>query len=218
MAKLTLYRNHPEFGKELEEITKPYREIFHQQVVLIQTTGNPFSDEFSTLSDQLKPYREALEVLARKWKINAPWAVRALMLSEILVILSSHQQSVGRINFEFLNTISPMLIEMEPLKIEVSASILFYYSREDVLAEISKRLIEFKAKIKKKGITEFPSSLEKHAGWWFEHYVSGKKYDEIAQQEAYTPGGSLISYAKNVGKAVREFGKLIDINPKMKIN
>jgi hypothetical protein len=64
------------------------------------------------------------------------------------------------------------------------------------------------------GIKEYPSRIAHHARWWFEHYVNGRTYEEIADMEVKTPGGSLISYAKNVGIAVNKFSKLIGINMK----
>jgi hypothetical protein len=82
------------------------------------------------------------------------------------------------------------------------------------MSEIAARISDYEQELKEMGIKEQPSSLIHHARWWFEHYVKGIKYDDIAQQETYTPGGSLISHAKNVGKAVRDFTKLVDINPK----
>ncbi len=101
---------------------------------------------------------------------------------------------------------------LPPLKIEVSAWTFFVFSRDEITSEIADRLYDYEKKLKQIGIKEYPSSLVRHARWWFEHFVNGKKYDEIAQQETYTPGGSIISYAKNVGIAVRKFGKLVGIN------
>jgi len=98
------------------------------------------------------------------------------------------------------------------LKITVPASALIFWGRERVLAELAKRLKHYEDEIKAKGFRENPSRLEKHARWWFEYYVHGKTFDQIAAMETYI--GGPIPYAANVGAAVRRFSKLISIDPK----
>lgn len=80
------------------------------------------------------------------------------------------------------------------------------------MKQIGRRLAIYEDELKEMGLRERPSALEKHAWWWFQRYVRNKTYDEIAQMEAYTPAGSLISYRRNVGTAVRRFSRLAGIS------
>jgi len=102
------------------------------------------------------------------------------------------------------------------LSLEVGASSLAFMrcDNKDIIKQISQRLILYEDELKKAGLRERSSALESHARWCFLHYVQNKPYDKIAQMETYTLGGSLISYSRNVGTAVRRFSRLVDINPK----
>jgi hypothetical protein len=102
---------------------------------------------------------------------------------------------------------------LSPLEIRVSSWAFFHLTRQQMLQQIEKQLEDYEGEIRKSGSRERPSAIERHAKWWFEHYVHGKFYDEIAQEEAFTPGGLLASHAKNVGAAVRRFSRLIGIDP-----
>jgi hypothetical protein len=243
---MVLYRTYPQFNKELDTTRKPYLQgisKFMQDIrASIQKNKMPLLDycrdmieffegraETSLLTEEqqktfieLGPYLYALKQLAVKWKLKAPWATRALFFSDFAILLSllpfanliPHEESFG--SFEMFNKIIPFHSPIAPFKIELSALVFSAYSRDEIISEISDRLREYEKKIKAAGITEYPSRLRRHAEWWFEHYVNGMKYDDIAQQEIHTPGGSIISYAKSVGNAVRGFGKLIEIHPHSK--
>lgn len=87
-------------------------------------------------------------------------------------------------------------------------------ARRKILDQLRDLLVHYETRLKLASAREFPNSLKSHAKWWFQHYVQHKTYDEIAHLEVYTSGGKLVSYAKNVGVAVRKFSKLVNINPK----
>jgi hypothetical protein len=113
---------------------------------------------------------------------------------------------------EQLDLLYPWPPPISPLEIRVSSWAFVLYGRKQIQVEIARKLKEYEARLKALGLTEYPSSLGKHARWWFEHFVHGKGYDDIAQEEIYTSGGSLVSYARNVGDAVREFSRLVGID------
>jgi hypothetical protein len=107
----------------------------------------------------------------------------------------------------------PWSIPLPDLEITVSPWAFFISGKEQIQREIAQKLSHYQNKIKTAGFHEFPSALERHAKWWFEHYIYRKTYDEIAQIEVNTPGGSQIVYGRNVGEAVRKFSNLIGIKP-----
>jgi len=235
-ALLKQYSKEPQFMKEWAAIREPYFDVltkFAEDGLMFFKQGNitpaeyyqdlidyyknegkedPFpADKFGYLSE-LQPYFDNLGELAYKWKLKAPWAVGTLYISDLINLLK-HNGLPDEIDIpiEDLELIYPWEAPLPPLKIEVFAWAIILSGRQAVQNEINKKLREYESQIKIKGLHEYPSSLDKHAKWWFEHYVHHKTYDEIAQLEIHTPGGSLISYARNVGAAVRNFARLIGI-------
>ena len=97
---------------------------------------------------------------------------------------------------------------------KVSSWAFFLYGRTQIQSEIAVQLKDYEDRLKALDYEENPSRLQTHAKWWFECFIRGKEYDDIAQEEAYTPGGSLVSYARNVGNAVRKFSRLVGIDIK----
>lgn len=179
------------------------------------TKKDPFpSDKFSYMVES-QPYFDSLSKLAHKWKLRAPWAVGILFLLDLMEV-SGDQEFLGKIDIplEKLSLIYPWAPPLPPLEISVPAWAFFTDGRQAILEEIDKKLEKYESELKAEGLYEHPSALDKHARRWFQYYVHGRPYDEIVQDEVYTPGGALISYAKNVGAAVRKFSKLIQIDPK----
>jgi hypothetical protein len=238
-ALIRLYRKHPPFMNELKEIRGPYFEAirkfsldglayfqenkvspvdyYHATVSFMKGESNldPLPSEQAKAATQLQPYFDALGELAEKWKIKAPWSVVTLFNFDIIDALSFEGlPDELEMPLEKIDLLIPWPAPLPPLDIRVSSWMMIMSGRDAILSEIGEKLKEYEDKIKERGIKEYPSSIENHARWWFEHYVNGKKYDEIAQMETETPGGSLISYAKNVGIAVKKFSKLIGINLK----
>lgn len=165
---------------------------------------------------RLEPYTRALTDLAYRWNLGAPWAADELLSEDVDDIAEEIFKAAGvAIPVEDIPSCAEFLLPfLSPLRVEVPWWSFVTQGRQRIVAAISKKLAIYELMLKAKGAQEFPSSLEAHARWWFQRHVHRKTYDEIAQLEAYTPGGTLVSYAKNVGAAVRKFSKLIDINPK----
>ena len=233
---MVLYRNHSQFMKELNTLKKPHmgviykfaedslasfqekpmyiRDYAHLMTKYIEgkNSVSPFTDEQEKDIAELRPYFDGLGKLAEKWKIQAPWAAGALFAIDMIELLSKLPETSG-IPLEMFEQIKHWPPPLPPLKFEVSAWTFSAYSRDEIISEIKDRLYDYESSLKEIGIKEYPSGLVHHARWWFEHNVNGKTYDEIAEMEGKTPGGSLISYAKNVGIAVNKFSKLISINP-----
>lgn len=174
---------------------------------------DPFpANKFDYLS-QLQPCLDSLNALTHKWKLRAPWAVITLSLFDLSKLLDMPDEI--DIPLEGLESIYPWAAPLPPLEIKIPAWAIILFGREAIQDEVTEKLKEYEGDIKGKGLREYPSALNMHARWWFEHYLHHKTYDEIAQDEVYTLGGSLISYAKNVGAAVRTFSRLIGIDPKV---
>jgi hypothetical protein len=164
---------------------------------------------------RLGQYFNDLEQLASRWKLKAPWA------GPMLHLYHTHDclKELGipdtiDVPLDQLDLLYPWPPPVAPLEIKVSAWAFVLCGRKQIQADIAERVKDYEDRLKALGLTEYPSSLEKHARWWFEYFVHDKKYDDIAQEEAYTPGGSSISYARNVGDAVRRFSRLIGIDAK----
>lgn len=82
--------------------------------------------------------------------------------------------------------------------------------RGGYLDKLNRDLKEFEKYLKASGAKEPPSALNKHAEWWFEHYVHGKSYDDIAREVANNEGNPEAVY---IGKTVSRFSRLIDVDP-----
>ena len=229
------YRSHPQFMKELNSLKTAFmdtiRKFAQDTLVSFQekpmsflnyshlmnnywegnSNINPFTNEQEKDIAELQPYFDGLEKLAEKWKLNAPWAARALFTIDMIELLSYEPPEISYIPLEMFEQIMPWPPPLPPLKIEVSAWTFFVYSRDEIISEIKDRLFDYESRLKETGIKEYPSSLIQHARWWFEHNVIGKTYEEIAAMEAKISGGTLIPYAKNVGMAVNKYSKLIGL-------
>jgi len=161
------------------------------------------------LVGQLDAYEKALADLACRWRLKAPWAGHVLLVDHILDMIPEDVRN-AEIPVEMLEPFLPSA-PLPPLKFEVNAYELMFSGRQEIQDKFAKALADYENKLKSLGWQEIPTAIENHARWWFEHYVHQKTYDEIAQLEIHTPGGSLISYARNVGTAVRKFARLIGI-------
>jgi hypothetical protein len=235
---IDLYIHHSPFAKELNEIKKPYigaiikfakdtaisfqekpqsnMEYYETMVKYLskESRVNPFSTEQEKDINELKPYFDALTRLVEKWIFKTPWAVGALFAMDLIqsvVVVPSRRQSIPLEKFELMVPWPPPIT---PLKIEVSAWTFFEYSRDEIICEIADRLFEYEEKLKETGIKEFPSSLLRHARWWFEHYVNGKSLVQISAQGINTGKGSANPYPKNIRKAIDKFSKLVEIDTK----
>jgi len=170
-------------------------------------------EEMKSICLKLRPYFTDLEQLAYRWNLRASWAGPMLHLDYLHDCLRTlGMPDAIDVTSEQLELLYPWPPPIPPLEVKVSAWALVLLGREEIQMDIAQKLKAYEDQLKALGMAEHPSSLERHARWWFEHFVHNKKYDEIAQEEIHTPGGSIISYSRNVGDAVRRFSKLIGID------
>jgi hypothetical protein len=161
----------------------------------------------------LDAYVNTLADLAYRWRLKARWIGRVLLLDHVFeVTVNAIPEDVrsAEIPVEMLEPFLPSA-PLPPLKFKVNAYELMFSGRQEIQDKFAKVLADYENKLKSLGWREIPAAIENHARWWFEHRVHNKTYDEIAQLEIHTPGGSLISYARNVGTAVRKFARLLGI-------
>jgi hypothetical protein len=153
--------------------------------------------------------------MADKWKLRAPWAVGTLYISDLINLLK-HNGLPDEIDIpiEDLESIYPWEAPLPPMEIQVSAWAIILHGRQDVQTEINKKLREYEGQIKSKGFHEYPSAVDKHARWWFKHYVHKKKYREIAEEEYYPEDTTYKPNEESVKRAVWRFTKLVDIKIK----
>ena len=231
-ALVNLYRWDQEFARELDEIRDPYLDLIIQFALssfesgrgLRLSTKDDWKTEIKSASTEstkniwpeLQPYCKTLDRLAYKWKLRAPWAVMILMLYDMNDVLRIKGLIANEMDIplELYELMYPWEAPLPSLEVTVPAWALILEGREKVMAMIRKKLQNYESQLKASGLKEHPSSIEKHAKWWFEHHIHGKKYDDIAQGETHSPGGSCISYARNVGRAVRKFSILVGISLK----
>jgi len=230
-ALLKLYRKEPDFMTELGKIRQPYMTIlskFAQDAFTFFSNGkmspaeyyqaaidynkgkrkkDPFpAEQFGYLS-QLQPYFDSLNELAYKWKLRAPWAVIALSHFDLIDLLKKAQGLPDEIDIplESLESIYPWAPPVPPLEIKIPAWAIILFGREPVQAEVTKKLQKYESEIKDKGLSEYPSSLNMHAQWWFEHYVHKKNYVQL--EDEYPSANK-----ESIKRAVWKFTKLLGIN------
>jgi len=242
---LKLYMNNREFMKELNGLRRPYTGLIDTfandclalvldedtpsdlpKVFFNYATGkssdNPFPPELFyqvfPYFDRLQPYFDGLDKLANKWKLRASWAWLLLFFYDIVECCKAKgvpTEFGADAPLERFASLCPWEPPVPPLTITVPAWASILLGRKGVLQRIAKKVEEYENQIREAGLKEYPSALEIHAQWWFMRYVKDEPYDEIAQMETYTPNGSLISYARNVGSAVIRFSRRIGIDPRV---
>jgi hypothetical protein len=236
---MELYRKDPDFAAELEAVREPYRPMIKRVGVDLLTLPqgelsasglyrrlidyysgkgeevDPLpADGFSYMSE-MQAYFDGLEQLAYKWKLRAPWAGHVLFQSDVLDSWKSSGLN-GKVDIclEDYGLLYPWPPPLPPLEIKVPSWALVHLGREELLEAIGHRLKEYEDQLKQAGLKEHPSGIHRHALWWFQHYVKGMKFDQIAETECQDGTGPVISYERNVGSAVRKFSRLIGIDPK----
>jgi len=138
----------------------------------------------SDLANQLDAYEKALADLAYRWQLKATWAGHVLLLNHILdMIINILPQDVRNadIPVEMLEPFLPSA-PLPPLSFQVNAYELMFSGRQGIQNKFAKALADYENELKSLGWRELPSALERHAYWWFEHYVRHKKYREFEQE------------------------------------
>ena len=165
-------------------------------------------------SKKLESYFVDLDKLVFKWKLRSNWAGPILFIYDMFDccrFFGIVMPDTVEIPIESLGALYLWPPPMEDLIVRVPSWAFFLLGREEIEKEISEKVSQYENQIRSRGYHEFPSSLKRHARWWFMHYVKRKKYDEIAGIEAALPDGKPV-YERNVGVAVRKFSKLIGID------
>lgn len=242
-ALLKLYRNDPYFMKEFNELRSPYMGLLDGFAVDVlafflredtpsdlskalfdywtgKSKDNPLPPEqFYQLFpyfDQLQPYFDGLRDLACRWKLTAPWAVHVLFFFDMVDYWRARgMPDEVEMPLEKFDSLFPWEPLAAPLTITVPAWAIILLGRQRVLKEIARRLEQYEKELKTSGLKEYPSALETHASWWFEHYVKGLDWGQIADKIAkVAPGGG--PQPENIRKAVNQFSKLIGVQPEDK--
>ena len=147
--------------------------------------------------------------MAFRWKLRANWVRTILLLYDMFdfyTVFGIMPSDEIEIPIESMGSLYPWPPPMEDLVIRVPPWAFFLLGRAEIEKEISEKVSQYESQLRSKGYHEFPSSLRRHARWWFMHYVKRKKYGEIVAWEAQLPDGKAV-YERNVGVAVRKFFK-----------
>lgn len=176
-------------------------------------------ESYSNLQDRLAPYVLRLNELAYRWNLRASWAGDELMWIDVQNVGENIFNAAGASALCKLSALrTQRLFDQEegslpsviwPINI---FSLYLAGGRRGFVKQFNKRLIDFEIKLKNSDVKEPPSALRKHAGWWFDHYVSNMKFSDIADRIASTnrEGGP---HPENIRKAILTFSKLADIEP-----
>jgi hypothetical protein len=156
-------------------------------------------------NDAIFEYKNALIGLAYKWKLKAPWVGNVLIIDHVLdltIYSLPEEQSEKEL---FITELEPLLPQppLPEFNYRVNPYELMYSGREDIQDKFAQSLEEYERKLKSLGWQELPSAIEKHAYWWFTHYVIKKKYPDIKTDNEISPEG--------IKRAVSKFRKLLNI-------
>jgi hypothetical protein len=161
------------------------------------------------LEDQLDAYIKSLTELAYRWRLRATWAGPVLLFDHILdATINAMPEDVrnAEIPIEVLEPFLPSA-PLPPLQFEINAYELMFSGRQEILDKFAKALTDYEEKLKSLGWHELPSAIEKHAYWWFEHYVHHKTYPELQQKNPQVG-------MESIKRAVWKFSKLLNIQIK----
>ena len=159
------------------------------------------------VSKELLHYEKELHDLAYRWHLTAKWSGPCLILShinDVVGIMSEGDETTIEIPVE---VIEPVLDKppLPPLILKVTAYELMYSDKGEIAQRFAKKLSDYGEKLKSLGWKELPSAIKTHASWWFEHYVHGKPYKEIATKRSVEVTES------SVRQAVFRFRSLLGI-------
>lgn len=158
-----------------------------------------------SLAKDTEAYIVALVELMQEWKLRTPMALAALIPNEVAWALGLAEKSgKSELPLDFLDRVYPWPPPVPPLEIKISPWALVHVGRRGVQKEIARRLREYESQIKKTGIGEHPAALDRHAQWWFEHYIHGKNYAEL---EKNWPDAT----RESIKRAVWRFSRLVGI-------
>jgi len=171
------------------------------------------------LQEKLGPYIAELDKLAFKWNLRASWAADQLFDRDIVQEVQNTFDAAGITIFrESTFKQLPELFQEEGisfpvLNYKVTPYSLFLAGGElQYTNQIKHDLKDYESKLKSLGAKEYPSALNKHAEWWFKHYVRKVLLNDIANEIAFVDKGGG-PQPENIRNAIRKFSELIDIKP-----
>ena len=106
-------------------------------------------------------------------------------------------------------------IDVKPLKLKIMPWSVLFTPKAEVVRQVRIRLHDYEKRFTKKGYTERPAELRKHAKWWFQHYVMKKSPNNIADEQS-TQTGSYCD-AKNIAIAIKKIAAYLNIEESIKI-
>lgn len=174
---------------------------------LVNKVAPFFSMPDPKLAEQLDEYVKSLTDLAYRWQLKATWAGHVLLSNHILDMVPEDMRN-AEMPIEMLEPLLPSE-PLQPLSFQVSAYELMYSGRQEIQDRFAKALANYENKLKSLGWQELPSAIERHAYWWFEHYVHHKTYRELEQEEHELRVGQ-----ESIKRAVWRFTKLLSIKIK----
>lgn len=160
--------------------------------------------------NELVPYKEKLRDLTYRWRMRADWAPDELFYDDIGTLQSSIFRAAGvtAINKLSEGQVVAYLRHSKPSGVSISfpVNVITLYTeggRQGTERAFARYLAHFETALKHAGMKEVPSSLEKHANWWFEHYVNGRTYVQLENQFPQA--------RESIKRAVWNFSKSLEI-------
>ncbi len=208
----------PDWLKMRETLTrKEFLTIRDYFLTEMQTISSSLADKLglflpipnSDIANQLDAYEKALADLAYRLQLKASWAGHVLLLNHILDMITNIMPQDVRnadIPVEMLEPFLPSA-PLPLLSFQVNAYELMFSRRQEIQNKFAKALADYENKLKSLGWRELPSAIERHAYWWFEHYVNHKKYWELEQEDPSID-------RESIKRAVWKFTKLLGIKIK----
>lgn len=175
--------------------------------------------EYHRLQKYLAPYFLKLGNLAGIWNLRAPWAAEELLQRDLLRAEQNIFNAAGVEMFDNLssrqiqNMFGPEGRTLSSYNYPINCLALYRAGgRLGLVNEFSKDLVEFEKQLKASNSREIPSSLKKHAEWWFDYYIHGIDFHDISFN-IVTNNEKRTTSPENIRLAVVKYSKLININP-----
>ena len=160
---------------------------------------------------KLEEYEQALSKLSYRWELKASWAGQAWVISHTMDLMMAFFCNAGKqkeISVKIIEQITPTA-PLPKYWFEVSPYEFMFSSRKEMQNRFNSELTEYERQLKEAGWQEVPSALEKHAWWWFEHYVRKKEYKKL-EREAEARG-DYTAREESIRRAVFNFRKKLNI-------
>lgn len=216
---IRLYKNEPNFENEFQQICQFYRDPIQyfilcwikshrEAVVLPEREYQVMLDKLkrNLVDKQVQDFNPdlcilALDELAWRWKLRLPGHLAGFNL--FIDKVSEEVKSLGIKIQEGPVFHLHFSAQSSPLKMEIPSWLIIEYGQEEVVKQVRAAISKYTKQLREKGLSDYPSSLKKHAAWWLGHYVHGKTYPELAEEYAYGQ--------ETIKRKVWEFRKLLHI-------